>query len=70
MADHNGSLKNLFPPKSNGTETGTGTILGDNEVTYPFDTPTANNDQELTVDKPITFTLDEEGRVLTVTQDE
>jgi hypothetical protein len=67
MADHNGDLKNLFPPSNKGKEVGTGEILYEGD-TYTFITPTANNGRTLTINRPVTFTLNQEGVVTNVTQ--
>jgi len=68
MAEHTGDLKEMFPPGNNGTEVGTGKIVSE-RIFYDFVTPTANNDQELTLEKPVSFTLDDEGVVTNVVQE-
>lgn len=66
MANEHGSIKDMFPPSNNGLQEGTGTILGDNKVTYEFRTPKINNNQVLTVNNDVTFTLSAEGEVTSV----
>jgi len=63
----NGILKRLNPPGNTGLLEGTGTISSE-DVSYNFITPTANHNRELTVHKPVTFTL-VEGVVTSVSQD-
>lgn len=68
MNDEAGIIKVLLPPDNDGTATGTGEILS-NRVTYTFNTPTANNDHPLIVNRPCTFTIEEDGVVTNVNQE-
>lgn len=64
-----GDLKDVFPPGNNGTSNGVGIIVGEDGNQYVFQTPRDNNNQVLTVNSPIYFTLVNGKHVESVSQD-
>jgi hypothetical protein len=66
---YNGTVKDMFPPHNDGTRTGAGMIDGETGDNLVFQTPGDNNGQVLAVGQAISYEVNAQGNITSVSAD-